>query len=316
MIINYRNISINPMKLRNTVLLMSFLLISMTPLYADSYVLITDKYWNTMLQQEYEPGLITKINTFIEERTGLKIENNIRVDGTKIRLDVIENDSVLGSIEKLSSEIRTSAEDTVLLSPYISSAAEELASMFPDKKIIALKAEDFHDSEPLPETGDNLFRLIWDYEQAFISAGEYAGKLEKPLIGVFYTGTPESRNQYEAFMEGVDSVNSALEKDILKFSSIDDKNVVRKFTEKIENHDIFSAAVFAGPYNPDILAGEEGAGTEDILTANTLIWPNSGFQVKGSVELTPLTVIGYGIREFSAKDAENSKKIYADFILY
>ncbi len=304
------------MKLRNPVLLMSFLLLSAMPLYSDSYVLVTDRYWNAMLEQEYKPGLIKKIKIFIEEHTGLNFENNLRIDGKKIRLDLIEDDSVLGSVEKLSNEIRTASEDTVLLSPYISSAAEELAAMFPDKKIVALKADDNQNSESFTETVENLYHLIWDYEAAFLSAGKHAAEFDKTLIGIFYTGTPEFLNQYETFMKGFDSINPAVEKDIIKFTNIDDKNVVKKFNEKIVNHDIFSAAVFAGPYNPDILAGEEGAGTEDILSANTLIWSNSGFQVKGSVELTPLTVLSYGIREFSAKDAENSKKIYADFILY
>ena len=280
-------------------------------LFSESIGLITDEYWNAMLEEQLESEPVFKIKKYISEFLPVNLTDTFRVEGKKIKKHIVYGSSNRFDQGELLSAVEESRASVLIISPLLDSFAVFLAESEPSRTFLVpvFEKEGKGGDEELPK---NLIFLELDYSDACREAGIYAASMNLDTSAVFFSGN----SCFESFMAGWNTVRKEEDLTVTRFSDPDNisEDDINHFTGSVIA-DKGTAVVFAGPHTGTYLSGFESSSVK-VVTENLQSWRFTGFSAAASVELTALKIVSDAVKISAAGNYGDGKKIKAEFFSY
>lgn len=266
------------------------------------YTLITDEYWNAVLQEELKTGNQTLYS--------LIFKDSLRLEGKRIRIHTVQTDGRGYKTDDILSAAGNAGSDYIILSPMLSGYAEALTEKLPESVIMAAAVS--KENENSIGSGRRVIYFPFDYSGAFFECGKYAASLNLETAAVIYTGNSD----YNYFLEGWRTLRDIAELEVTEFSNPDVIGIdeITGFAEDVVTEKEL-VAVFAGPQTGEYLA-ELSSSKLRIITENIIPWSKSGLKVTASVEMPVMKVLSEIVNITATDDYADSNYVEADFFSY
>ncbi|MDC7226912.1 MAG: hypothetical protein PQJ61_09130 [Spirochaetales bacterium] len=293
-------------------LFLFMLIIFLIPLFsavAADITLITDQYWNSILEAELNSD---PLREFIDE-----IRNSIAfLSSSKLRLPeggverVIVDIGPTMSIDALENAV-PAGEGIIILSPLYAVYGCELASNNPESFFIIAG-----DNESSECSAANIAFFRFDYTDACREAGVRAAGMNVVTAVMLYKGNEYYSARGESFIEGWVSIRNIDELFITEFADI--KDVESDMIDEFEDYTIKEsglAVVFAGPHNGTVLDRFDGS---EVKLAGEYLdsWTRTGYKTCMSVELGPSLILGEILKSIRADTYTVGGIIKAELFFY
>ncbi|HAK44408.1 MAG TPA: hypothetical protein DCO79_00580 [Spirochaeta sp.] len=288
------------------------ILISFTNLnaWSEKINLVTDQFWNTMLEAELYRNPLDKFIRDTKEVLRFISSEKLSIEGERISRYIAEAVGDVSDFE-LIKQIIGETEGIIILSPLYAIYGCELAEIFSERFFIIPCLR-----PPSECSAGNIAFFVFDYTAACSEAGRWAAGQHKPVFAIFYTADELYKQKNKAFLDGWTSQRDVNELDITEFSKADELSeelLERYRTMVFEDEGL--AAVFAGPYNETVLKRFDGGGTK-FLSEDLQAWQGADFNAAGTVELSPVKILSNIVKSINADNYRNRKTIKAEFFLY
>ncbi len=249
--------------------------------YSEKITILTDQYWNTMLERELSNDSHYKILQKIKEF--LHINGSFRIGMKKINKIVIKVQDSRSAALSVKDKLGDIKKGTVVVSPLLSVYAADYAKDYPDLRFILPVINKTR------RNSDNVVFALIDYSTAMEKAGSLAASKEKDVYGLFFTKDPFYKSNKEAFLKGWNDSGGGSKLHIDEFNKADDSGFYEAFINRVLASGGI-AAVFGGQVNEDILSAFAGSKIE-IITIGIDPWIKPGNKISASVDLSFKTMV-------------------------
>ena len=292
------------------VLLIILVLIPVFNVQSKSICLITDQYWNLILEQELSDNPLEKLRKGIFNSIPFLQNNNVIINRKVIKKNVVLMDTLTDDTAIIQDSIQNSDCDIVIFSPLLSDYAASIAEQFSEMVFIVLS------SVPSEDYEENLFFVNIDYSKAFFDAGVWAATQDIDVQAVFMNAENKDFNAAETFKDGWKTLKPSEELDLLLLNTNEelDSDDFDSFESSFNDGEKI-AAVFAGPYNESLLSKLDGH-QAIILTERLQPWHSAGYNAAGSIEIGPVKMLTEIINFINIDTYKNGEVIEAEFFLY
>ncbi len=249
--------------------------------YSEKITILTDQYWNTMLERELSNDSHYRIVQKIKEV--LHLNSGFRIGMKKISKIVIKLQDSRSAALSVKDELGDIKKGIVIVSPLLSVYAADYAKDYPDLRFILPVVN------RTKRNSDNVVFALIDYSTAMEKAGSLAASMEKDVYGLFFTKDPFYKSNKEAFLKGWNDSGGGSKLHIDELNRADDSGGYEAFANKVLEHGGI-AAIFGGQVNEDILSAFAGSKIE-IITIGIDPWINSENKISASVDLSFKTMV-------------------------
>ncbi len=286
-----------------------FILCSVPAVFAEKTVLITDQYWNAVLEKETEGSLFVKIRMLAAEILPfVNAPVPLRIGGTRIKRIVLPAEPAESLTQRIISALETSEAGNIICSPLFLPYADDAATEFPDRQFFLTG-----DDPDFISSSENAVYFKTDYKTAYSEAGAWAAGLNEQVYALFFTGNSRYRTASKAFQDGWKAAGTGKKLNTKEFKRLEDANPdFLSAYESLLLKEPAAAAVFAGPVSGKVMDSFDGTPTR-IITERASLWPDTGYDIAASVECGPVMIISVIVKSISTESYMKGGVIEAAF---